>query len=121
MRSGDCHTVTKAVCAKYPRATPDDRVKTGCHSNGPNTVLLKWTDILEDPRSSHLCVMAVGSFMYAAIGTRLDVAFAVQNSSQFTQNPRPDHWVAIKRIFRQLNDTKDLGLTYGGKVLNQET
>ena len=59
--------------------------------------------------------MAIGSLMYAAIGTRPDISFAVQNLSQFTQNPGPEHWTAVKRIFRYLNGTKDLGLTYGGK------
>ena len=43
----------------------------------PNTALLKRTDPLEDPRSSHLFAMAIGSLMYAAIGTRPDISFAV--------------------------------------------
>ena len=52
--------------------------------------------------------------MYAALGTRIDIAFAVQHLSQFTQNPGPDHWTAIKRVFRYLNGTMDQGLVYGG-------
>ena len=87
----------------------------------PNTVLLKQTDTQEDPRSSHLYATVVVSLMYATIGTRPDIAFAVQNLSQFTQNPGPDHWAAIKQIFRYLNGTKELGLTYGGKSFDLVT
>ena len=34
---------------------------------------------------------AIGSLMYAAIGTRPDIAYAVQHLSQFTSNPSPAH------------------------------
>ena len=52
--------------------------------------------------------------MYLAIGTRPDIAYSVQRLAQFTQNSRPIHWTAIKRIFRYLKGTRTLGLTYGG-------
>jgi transposase InsO family protein len=57
---------------------------------------------------------AIGSLMYAAIGTRPDIAFAVQNLSQFTSNPGPEHWQAVKRVFRYLSGTRSHQLTYGG-------
>jgi hypothetical protein len=57
---------------------------------------------------------AVGSLMYAAMGTRPDIAFAVSTVSQFSQNPGWEHWEAVKRIFRYLKGTKDLELVYGG-------
>ena len=63
-----------------PVATPID----------PNVTLLKWTEAL-DTRASLLYAIAIGSLMYAAIGTRLDISFAVQTLSQFTQNPGPEH------------------------------
>ena len=52
--------------------------------------------------------------MYAAIGTRLDISFAVQTLSQFAQNPGPEHWIVVKRVFRYLQGTSNLSLTYGG-------
>ena len=55
---------------------------------------------------------AIGSLMYAAIGTRPDIAYAVQCLSQFTNNPNPEHWTAVKRVFRYLNGTQDLGIVY---------
>lgn len=57
---------------------------------------------------------AVGALMYAAIGTRPDIAFAVSTVSRFSQNPGPTHWHAVKRIFRYLIGTKDFWLMYGG-------
>jgi hypothetical protein len=61
---------------------------------------------------------AIGSLMYAAIGTRPDISFAVQTLSQFMSNPGPAHWSAVKRVFRYLNGTRDLGIIYskGGEV-----
>jgi len=56
---------------------------------------------------------AVGSLMYAALGTRPDIAFAVQTVSRFSTKPGSTPWEAVKRIFRYLKGTTDLWLTYG--------
>lgn len=58
---------------------------------------------------------AVGSLMYAAMGTRPDIAFATSTVAQFLENPGWIHWEAVKRIFRYLKGTRDLSLVYGGK------
>ncbi|KAJ8463851.1 hypothetical protein ONZ45_g17438 [Pleurotus djamor] len=55
---------------------------------------------------------AIGSLMYAAIGTRPDISYAVQCLSQFTSNPSPEHWTAVKRVLRYLNGTRDQSITY---------
>ena len=39
---------------------------------------------------------AVGSLMYAMLGTRPDICFAVQTVSHFNSKPRLPHWEAIK-------------------------
>ena len=57
---------------------------------------------------------AVGSLMYATLGTRPDICFAVQTISRFNSKPGLVHWEAVKRIFRYLKGTKDLWLGYGG-------
>jgi hypothetical protein len=57
---------------------------------------------------------AVGSLMYAAMGTRPDIAFATSTVAQFSENPGWVHWEAVKRIFKYLLGTKKLELTYGG-------
>ena len=56
---------------------------------------------------------AVGSLMYASLGTRPDIAFAVQTVSRFASKPGLPHWEAVKRIFRYLKGTMGLWLTYG--------
>jgi transposase InsO family protein len=62
---------------------------------------------------------AVGSLMYASLGTRPDISYAVTTVSRFSSNPGPAHWDAVRRIYRYLLGTKDLKLTFGGveKVL----
>lgn len=82
----------------------------------PNITLLKRETPNTDARSSLLYATAIGSLMYAAVGTRVDIAYAVQNLSQFTQNPGPEHWTAVKRVFRYLKGTTDYGLVYGGRL-----
>jgi hypothetical protein len=56
---------------------------------------------------------AVGSLMWAAVGTRPDIAYPVGVLSKFLDNPGPAHWDATKRVFRYLLGTKDWRLTYG--------
>ena len=60
--------------------------------------------------------------MYLAIGTRPDIAYAVNKLAQFTTNPRQRHWTAVKRVLRYLKHTRTLGLVYGGEenVLNMD-
>ena len=57
---------------------------------------------------------AIGSLMYAAMGTRPDIVFATATVAQFSDNPGWAHWEAVKRIYRYLIGTKLLELTYGG-------
>src|ERR1700735_3486515 len=53
--------------------------------------------------------------MYAVLGTRPDIAFAVQTVPRFSTKPGPAHWEAVKQIFRYLKGTSDLWLSYGMK------
>ena len=58
---------------------------------------------------------AVGSLMYATMGTCPDIAFATSTVAQFSDNPGWTHWEAVKRIFWYLLGTKRLELIYGGE------
>ena len=60
---------------------------------------------------------AVGSLMYAMVCTRPDLAHAVSVVSRFTGQPGKEHWQAVKRIFRYLRGTSDVGLIYGVDTL----
>lgn len=55
----------------------------------------------------------IGSLMYCSIGTRVDISFAVSLLSRFTKNFDSTHIHAVKRVYRYLNGTKHLWLTYG--------
>jgi len=76
----------------------------------------------KDDKVTHGYAALIGSLMYLAIGTRPDIAFAVNKLAQFTQNPRPIHWTAVKRVFRYLKYTRTHKLTYGGddELLNTD-
>jgi hypothetical protein len=55
---------------------------------------------------------AIGSLMYAAIGTRPDIAYAVNTLSQFNVKPSQAHWNAVKHVLRYLKGTADYGILY---------
>lgn len=57
---------------------------------------------------------AVGILNWLAITTRPDISFAVHRCAQFSANPAPIHWDAVKRIFGYLKGTKDLKIHYRG-------
>ncbi|XP_059057424.1 uncharacterized protein LOC131851019 [Achroia grisella] len=54
----------------------------------------------------------IGSLMYIAIGTRLDISHTVSYLSQFNAHYGEVHWKAAKRVLRYLKGTKDLQLRY---------
>ncbi len=51
---------------------------------------------------------AIGSIMYAMIGTHPDIAVATSTVSRFLSEPGLTYWKAVKRILRYLKGTKDL-------------
>ena len=50
--------------------------------------------------------------MYAMVGTRPDLAYAVGILAQHMQEPRRHHWQAAQRVLRYIQSTKDLHLTF---------
>ncbi|RKK64725.1 Retrovirus-related Pol polyprotein from transposon TNT 1-94 [Fusarium oxysporum] len=59
---------------------------------------------------------AIGSLMYAMLGTRPDIAFAVSLCSRYLVNPTNEHVQAVKRIMRYLRGTINLGLAFSGPL-----
>lgn len=59
---------------------------------------------------------AIGSLLYLAGATRPDIAYAVNLLSRRQNNPTKGDWTEVKRIFRYLKGTTDLGLYYRGKT-----
>ena len=61
-------------------------------------------------QKSYLAI--VGSLMYAALGTRPDISYAVGLLSRFNSDPKTRHLTAAKRVLRYLKKTKNLKLEY---------
>ncbi|MEE7714253.1 Ty1/Copia family ribonuclease HI, partial [Bacillus sp. 5001] len=53
----------------------------------------------------------IGSLLYLT-ATRPDIMFSVGLCARFQSNPKMSHLKAVKRIFRYLNGTTNLGLWY---------
>lgn len=58
---------------------------------------------------------AVGSLMYLQVVSRPDISFAVNIVSRVLEQPTTAHWQLVKRIFRYLKGTIDVGILYCGK------
>ena len=89
-----------------PVATPMD--STRLEAAAPNHVATAG--------QRHAYQSAVGSLMYAMLGTRPDLAYAVSVVSRYASNPTNTHWKAVKRIFRYIKGTLDLRLTFSGAL-----
>jgi transposase InsO family protein len=104
------------ICERFnlqdakPLSTPMDPGEHLTKSQSPSTP--KQIDDMRDVPYRE----AVGSLMYAALGTRPDITYAVTALSQFLQNPGKSHWEAVKRVFRYLKGTQSIGLSFGGET-----
>lgn len=76
------------------------------------SVKLKKNDGISNPVDLKTYQSMVGSLIYAAMATRPDIAQAVAVVSKFCSNPSEAHLTAVKRIFRYLKGTANLGLKY---------
>jgi hypothetical protein len=64
--------------------------------------------------NTHEFQSRLGSVMYAMLGTRPDIGYAITSLSQYSSNPGEEHWTAINRLLRYLNATKHFKLIYNG-------
>lgn len=55
---------------------------------------------------------AVGSIMYAMVGTRPDIAYAIGLISRFMSKPGSIHWEAVKWLLRYIRGSADLNLVF---------
>ena len=46
------------------------------------------------------------------VHTRLNIAFAVGYVSRFMEDPREDHWAAVKQLLRYVKGTVDQGIIF---------
>lgn len=116
-RDRENRTVTigqKNYVAKVLRQYQMDNANPVAMPLDPNIILTRHEGEPEAPISPLTNYAAiVGSLMYAAVGTRPDIAYAVQTLSKFTSNPGPQHWTVLKRVLRYLIGTCDYVIRYG--------
>ncbi|XP_058099717.1 secreted RxLR effector protein 161-like [Magnolia sinica] len=65
-----------------------------------------------DKMKDILYASAVGSIMYAQVCTRPDIAFVIGMLGRYLSNPGMNHWIAVNKVLRYLQRTKDFALTY---------
>ena len=81
----------------------------------PNTVLVKAPSThTASKQDISFYQSIIGSLMYAANGTRPDIAFAVNRLSKYSSNPDSIHITALKHVLRYIRGTLSLSLTYRG-------
>jgi hypothetical protein len=56
---------------------------------------------------------AIGSLQYCAVGTRMDISYAIGRLSQHLAEPVVRHWNAVLRVFRYLKGTLHYRLSFG--------
>jgi hypothetical protein len=54
----------------------------------------------------------IGSIQYAAVVTRIDIAFAASRLARYNHNPAPEHMEAAKHVLRYLLNTRAYALEY---------
>ena len=104
----------------------DKRCKSTIHNHHPSHNLSKSQLPVSDSdieEMRHIPYMeAVGSLMYAVIGTQPDIAYTISYLARFMANPGHVHWEAVKRVIRYLKGTKDVKLVLrkGGTLTWEE-
>lgn len=69
------------------------------------------TFLTEDQRRIYQA--AIGSLIYLVLGSRPDMAFAVNKLAQFSSKPTQRHWLGVKKVLRFLKGTVDTTLELG--------
>ena len=64
----------------------------------------------------HEYLSKCGSGMWCGSTVRPDVAFALAQLGRFMRYPTEEHHAAVERVLGYLFKTKDLGITFGGKL-----
>ncbi len=68
-----------------------------------------------NPQRVYVFQQRVSSLNFAAVISRLDIAFATAKLAQFLKNPNPDHVMIANRVIAYLNDTKNFVIEFSGK------
>ena len=84
-----------------------------CTPLDPNTTLVANPEKESDSRLTSRYQQIIGSLMYAMLGTRPDICFAVNRLSQYGANPTHEHLLAAQHVLQYLSATRCRKLVYG--------
>ncbi|KAL3701666.1 hypothetical protein R1sor_019688 [Riccia sorocarpa] len=56
---------------------------------------------------------AIGSLMWAMMGTRFDIEYSMSMLAKYNSNPSHEHWLAVKRLIRYVNCTAKYVVRFG--------
>ena len=75
----------------------------------------------EQPSDSTTYQKAIGSILYAALGTRPDITYATSVLGRHAAQPSTLHWEAVKHLLRYLRGTSDYKLTIHDPCLGHDS
>ena len=84
----------------------------------PGDTNIKLSSSNEIPDTQFPYQEAIGALLYLSIISRPDITFMVNKLSQFNCCYQENHWKAIKRIFRYLQGTLNIGIIYSSSSSN---
>lgn len=71
-----------------------------------------------EPVEQNKYLSLIGSLSYLAVGTRPDIAFAVNYLARFSARPQHDHWTALKHLLSYLSSTAEEGIRFKNDDVN---
>jgi len=71
------------------------------------------TDVVLGKEGKRTYQAMISSLIYLMLGTRLDLAFAINKLAQYYSNPTDRHWKGVKRILRFVKKTADTEIVLG--------
>lgn len=80
---------------------------------------LMTSDVKAEPVDQSKYLSLIGLLSYLAVGTRLDIAFAVNHLARFSAKPQHDHWTALKHLLRYLSATRVKGILFKSDDVNE--
>jgi transposase InsO family protein len=92
------------------RTTPAESTKLVKPSSPISLEEKAWLDARDKTETTYR--QAVGALRYLADRTRPDIAYAVGQLALHMQDPRRDHWIAVKHVLAYLRGTANFALRY---------
>ena len=84
----------------------------------PGTKLCKNILELDNIEKAQWYQQAISSLMYVMLATQPDLAYTISTLSQYSKNPKSEHWNALHHVMRYLQATKPKGLVYSTDELD---